>query len=74
MAKAFGPQVAVNCVAPGWIDMDPEPTEQTMRTISKTPMQRAGGPEDIAEAVLYFATSASFITGQILAVDGGLSL
>ena len=74
MAKAFGPEVAVNAVAPGWIDMDPEPTEQTTRMIGKTPMRRAGAPEDIAQAVLYFATSASFITGQILTVDGGLSL
>lgn len=74
MAKAFGPEVAVNAVAPGWIDMDPEPTEQTKRMIEKTPLKRSGTPYDIAEAVLYFATSASFITGQILPVDGGLGL
>ena len=74
MAKAFGPEVAVNAVAPGWIDMDPEPTEQTKRMIGKTPMKRSGTPTDIAEAVLYFATAASFITGQILPVDGGLGL
>src|SRR6202789_1205092 len=74
MAKAFGPEVAVNAVAPGWIDMDPEPTEQTKRITCKTPMKRSGTPEDIAEAVLYFATSASFITGKILPVDGGLGL
>jgi NAD(P)-dependent dehydrogenase (short-subunit alcohol dehydrogenase family) len=74
MAKAFGPQIAVNCVAPGWIDMDPEPTEETTRTIAKTPMRRAGDPQDIAEAVLFFATTTRFVTGQILAVDGGLSL
>ena len=74
MAKAFGPEVAVNAVAPGWIDMDPEPTEQTKRMIGKTPLKRSGTPNDIAEAVLYFATSASFITGQILPVDGGLGL
>ncbi len=74
MAKAFGPEVAVNAVAPGWIDMDPEPTEQTKRMIAKTPLQRSGTPNDIAEAVLYFATNASFITGQIMPVDGGLGL
>jgi NAD(P)-dependent dehydrogenase (short-subunit alcohol dehydrogenase family) len=74
MAKAFGPEVAVNAVAPGWIDMDPEPTEQTKRMVGKTPLKRSGTPNDIAEAVLYFATSASFITGQILPVDGGLGL
>ncbi len=74
MAKAFGPEVAVNAVAPGWIDMDPEPTERTKRAIEKTPLKRSGTPADIAEAVLYFASSASFVTGQILAVDGGLGL
>jgi NAD(P)-dependent dehydrogenase (short-subunit alcohol dehydrogenase family) len=74
MAKAFGPEVAVNAVAPGWIDMDPEPTEQTKRMVGKTPLRRSGAPGDIAQAVLYLATSASFITGQILTVDGGLSL
>jgi 3-oxoacyl-[acyl-carrier protein] reductase/pteridine reductase len=74
MAKAFGPEVAVNAVAPGWIDMDPEPTEQTKRMVAKTPLRRTGSPADIASAVLYFATSASFITGQILPVDGGLGL
>ena len=74
MAKAFGPEVAVNAVAPGWIDMDPEPTEQTKRIICKTPVKRSGAPSDIAEAVLYFATAASFITGQILPIDGGLGL
>jgi len=74
MAKAFGPEVSVNAVAPGWIDMDPEPTEQTRRMIEKTPLKRSGTPADIAEAVLYFATAASFITGQILPVDGGLGL
>jgi 3-oxoacyl-[acyl-carrier protein] reductase/pteridine reductase len=74
MAKAFGPEVAVNAVAPGWIDMDPEPTEQTIRMVAKTPLRRSGTPHDIAEAVLYFAAGASFITGQIMPVDGGLGL
>lgn len=74
MAKAFGPEVAVNAVAPGWIDMDPEPTAQTLRMIGKTPLRRSGTPEDIAAAVLFFAAGAPFVTGQILAVDGGLGL
>jgi 3-oxoacyl-[acyl-carrier protein] reductase/pteridine reductase len=74
MAKAFGPEVAVNAVAPGWIDMDPEPTDQAKRMVVKTPLGRTGTPQDIAAAVLYFASSASFITGQIMPVDGGLGL
>ena len=74
MAKAFGPEVAVNAVAPGWIDMDMEPTDQTRRMVAKTPLRRSGTPADIAAAVLHFAAGAPFVTGQILAVDGGLSL
>ncbi|MFP5235990.1 MAG: SDR family NAD(P)-dependent oxidoreductase [Acidobacteriota bacterium] len=74
MAKAFGPEVAVNAVAPGWIDMDAEPTDQTRRMVAKTPLRRTGSPADITAAVLHFAASAPFVTGQILAVDGGLGL
>jgi len=74
MAKAFGPEVAVNAVAPGWIDMDAEPTDQTKRMVLKTPLRRTGTPADIAAAVLHFAAAAPFVTGQIVAVDGGLSL
>jgi len=73
MAKAFAPEVAVNCVAPGRIEMD-EPGEEAARFAAKTPMQRNGAAEDVAKAVLYFASSAPFITGQILTVDGGLGL
>ena len=40
----------------------------------KTPMRRNGTPEDVAAAVLFFATCPHFITGQLLAVDGGLGL
>lgn len=73
-AKAFAPEVAVNCVAPGWIEQDEEAGSTAARFAAKTPMQRNGTAEDIAEAVLFFAASASFVTGQILTVDGGLSL
>lgn len=74
MAKAFAPQVSVNCVAPGWIEMDPQPGEQSARFAAKTPMLRNGAAEDIAAAVLFFAAGPHFITGQILSVDGGLGL
>ena len=74
MAKAFAPEIAVNCVAPGWIEMDEKPGAQATRLAAKTPMRRNGKAEDVADAVLFFATSANFITGQILAVDGGLGL
>jgi len=74
MAKAFAPLVSVNCVAPGWIDVDGQPGEQSLRLAAKTPMQRNGRVEDVAQSVLFFATGPHFVTGQILAVDGGLGL
>jgi 3-oxoacyl-[acyl-carrier protein] reductase/pteridine reductase len=75
MAKAFAPDIAVNCVAPGWIDFEEEQTRTAaQRFAAKTPMQRNGTAKDVAEAVAFFATSPTFITGQILTVDGGLGL
>ena len=74
MAKAFAPEVSVNCVAPGWIDMEERPGDEARRFVARTPMQRNGTPEDVAHAVLFFATGPGFITGQVLAVDGGLGL
>ncbi len=73
MAKAWAPEVSVNCVVPGMIvqgEVDPA----YARFAAKTPMQRNGTPEDVAAAVLFFATGPHFITGQLLAVDGGLGL
>ena len=77
MAKAFAPEVTVNCVAPGWIDTaeaDGEPGERSARFAKKTPMGRNGAVEDIARAVLFFAAGSAFVTGQVLTVDGGLGL
>jgi NAD(P)-dependent dehydrogenase (short-subunit alcohol dehydrogenase family) len=75
MAKALAPEIAVNAVAPGMIDLGEKAAAAFMRRMAKqTPMRRNGSGEEIAEAVLFFATSPQFITGQILAVDGGLGL
>lgn len=74
MAKSWAPEVAVNCVAPGWIDQKDKGQETAAQYAARTPMRRNGTADDIAEAVLFFATSASFVTGQTLVVDGGLSL
>jgi len=73
MAKAWAPQISVNCVAPGmivWGEVNPA----YEHFAHKTPMQRNGSAEDVAAAVLFFATAPSFITGQLLTVDGGLGL
>lgn len=74
MAKAFAPEVAVNCVAPGWIEMNEQPAEAALRFAEKTPMRRNGTAADVAEAVVFFAIGPGFVTGQVLAVDGGLGL
>jgi NAD(P)-dependent dehydrogenase (short-subunit alcohol dehydrogenase family) len=78
MAKAFAPEVSVNCVAPGYIEMH-RPGDGPERPIApsfaaRTPMGRNGTAEETAEAVLFFATGPHYITGQIMAVDGGLGL
>src|SRR5271156_2254926 len=75
MAKALAPEIAVNAVAPGMIELGEKAAAAFMKRMSKqTPMQRNGTAADIAAAVMFFATAPSFITGQILAVDGGLAL
>ena len=72
LAKAFAPEISVNSVAPGVILGSPEdPRVQDL--IAATPAGRMGTPEEIADAVLYFLNASSFVTGQLLAVDGGLS-
>jgi 3-oxoacyl-[acyl-carrier protein] reductase/pteridine reductase len=77
MAKAFAPDVTVNCVAPGWIDLDDQTDAEAagaQRFAERTPMRRNGSADDVAQAVLFFATGPGFVTGQILTVDGGLGL
>jgi NAD(P)-dependent dehydrogenase (short-subunit alcohol dehydrogenase family) len=72
LAKAFAPEITVNSVAPGVILASPEdPRAQDL--IAATPAKRSGTPEEIADAVLYFLNATNFVTGQVLAVDGGLS-
>lgn len=73
MSKAFAPEVSVNCVAPGMI-VNGEVSAEYEHFARKTPMQRNGTPQDVAAAVVFFATGPHFITGQILGVDGGLGL
>jgi 3-oxoacyl-[acyl-carrier protein] reductase/pteridine reductase len=75
MAKALAPEIAVNCVAPGMIDLGEKAAVPFMNRMAKqTPMQRNGTGNDVAAAILFFATAPSFITGQVLYVDGGLGL
>jgi 3-oxoacyl-[acyl-carrier protein] reductase/pteridine reductase len=73
-AKALAPEVTVNCVAPGMIDQGEDRSGLLDRFAHKTPLQKNGSAEDVAQAVLFFASCPDFITGQILTVDGGLGL
>ncbi len=82
MARAYAPEVSVNCVAPGWIEMEEATAAANAnfdaaaaaRFAAKTPMGRNGRAEEVAAAVRFFLTGPKFITGQVLAVDGGLGL
>lgn len=71
LARALGPEILVNSVAPGTIQFPGEKPDEDY--IQRVPLHRVGTGDDIAEAVAYFATS-DFVTGQILAVDGGRTL
>jgi 3-oxoacyl-[acyl-carrier protein] reductase/pteridine reductase len=72
LAKAWAPRIAVNSVAPGVIPFD-KTDERIERFIAATPAGRAGTGEEVAEAVTFFLKSTRFTTGQLIAVDGGLS-
>jgi pteridine reductase len=76
LARELAPEVRVNAVAPGavlWPEagMDEQRKE---KILEQTPLHRPGSPADIARAVLFFAADSPFVTGQILAVDGGRSV
>jgi pteridine reductase len=73
MSKAFAPEISVNCVAPGMI-VNGEASAEFEHFARKTPMRRNGTTQEVAAAVLFFATGPHFITGQLLGVDGGLGL
>jgi NAD(P)-dependent dehydrogenase (short-subunit alcohol dehydrogenase family) len=73
MAKAWAPEISVNCVAPGMI-VQGEVGEAYVHYAQRTPMKRNGTVGDVAEAVMFFATGPHFVTGQLLMVDGGLGL
>jgi len=73
LAKAWAPHITVNTVAPGVIpfsDIDAE----GLAMIEDTPARRGGTPAEVADAVVFFLKATDFLTGQLIAVDGGLSL
>jgi pteridine reductase len=76
LAKELGPEIRVNGISPGPVLWPEQGGDDQMREkiLQRTILQRMGTPEDIARTALFFAASAPFITGQILAVDGGRSV
>lgn len=76
LARELAPEVRVNAVAPGAILWPESGIDTTRREKiqAQTPLARSGSPQDIARAVLFFAAYAPFVTGQVLAVDGGRSI
>jgi pteridine reductase len=76
LARELGPQVRVNAIAPGPVMWPEDGVDESLRQeiIERTALKRTGSAEDVARAVLFFAAEAPFITGQILAVDGGRSI
>lgn len=77
LARELGPEVRVNGVSPGpvlWPEDDSFDEVARQRIIAHTLLRRAGEPDDIARAVQFFVAEAPYVTGQILAVDGGRSI
>jgi len=76
LAKELGPEIRVNGVAPGpvlWPDAGLDAATKKS-ILEATALKRKGSPEDVAGAVLYLVRDADYVTGQILAVDGGRSI
>jgi pteridine reductase len=76
LALDLGPDVRVNGVAPGAVmwPSDGKAYDDQQAMLARTPLQRAGSPEDVAGAVLWLLRDAPFVTGQIIRVDGGRTL
>jgi pteridine reductase len=76
LARELGPDVRVNGIAPGpvlWSERDLDAALKA-EIVAKTALRRSGSPDDIARTALFLATEAPYVTGQIIAVDGGRSL
>ncbi len=73
LARELGPEIRVNAIAPGpvlWPESGVD-ADLRQRIVARTALKRAGTPADVAKAALFFACDAPFVTGEVLAVDGG---
>ncbi len=73
LARELGPEIRVNAIAPGPVLWPENGVDEDLRRriVARTALKRAGSPEDVAKAALFFASDAPFVTGEVLAVDGG---
>lgn len=73
LARELGPEIRVNAIAPGPVMWPEQGVDEELRRriVARTALKRTGSPEDIAKAALFFASDAPFVTGEVLAVDGG---
>jgi pteridine reductase len=76
LARELGPHVRVNAIAPGPVMWPEDVTDKALqkKIIERTALKRPGSPDEVARAALFFCTEAPYVTGQILAVDGGRSV
>jgi pteridine reductase len=75
LARELAPQVTVNGIAPGTVEWpDGFPQAKREKYLHRVPLGRAGTPQDVAELVYFLATAGSYITGQIIHLDGGRSI
>jgi pteridine reductase len=75
LARELAPRVRVNAIAPGPVLFPESGLTEEKKTdiIDRTLLKRRGSPQDIAKAALFFAADAPYVTGQVLAIDGGRS-
>lgn len=75
LARELAPEVTVNCIAPGVVQWpDDYPQSEREKYLKRVPLGRAGTPEEVAKTVHFLCTSGSYITGQIIRLDGGRSI
>ena len=73
LARELGPEIRVNAIAPGPVLWPENGVDEDLRRriVARTALKRTGSPDDVAKAALFFACDAPFVTGEVLAVDGG---
>jgi pteridine reductase len=75
LARELAPEVTVNGIAPGVVEWpDDYPEEERQKYLKRVPLGRPGTPHDVAETVLFLCTGGSYITGQVIRLDGGRSI